>query len=79
MIKTSDAQVHVHCIANLRVSAFLYKYWKDMKGMDENQARKLMDSVWRPGGVWALGKKIKLIFLQYTGDFNIRLCGHSRR
>ncbi len=53
MIKTSDAQVHVHCIANLRVSAFLYKYWKDMKGMDENQARKLMDSVWRPGGVWA--------------------------
>jgi len=53
MAETHTAQLHVHCIANLRVTAFLYKYWKDLQGMDELQARQLMDSVWQPGGVWA--------------------------
>ena len=48
-----DTSVHVHCIANLRVTAFLYKYWRDIQGVEESDARKLMDSVWRPGGVWA--------------------------
>ena len=45
--------VHVHCIANLRVTAFLYKYWRDVQGASELDARKAMDTVWRPGGVWA--------------------------
>lgn len=45
--------VHVHCIANLRVTAFLYKYWSDVQGMNDEEARKIMDSVWQPGGVWA--------------------------
>lgn len=48
-----DGPVHVHCIANFRVTAFLYKYWRNVQGVDECQARKLMDTVWRPGGVWA--------------------------
>lgn len=39
--------VHVHCIANLRVTAFLYRWGR------VPEPRSLLDSVWRPGGVWA--------------------------
>ena len=53
MAETRATKVHVHCIANLRVTAFLYRYWRDVLLMDEEDARALMDSVWRPGGVWA--------------------------
>lgn len=49
----TDTKVHIHCIANLRVTAFLYKYHRDVCGIAESEARKPMDSVWRPGGVWA--------------------------
>ena len=45
--------VHVHCIANLRVSAFLYRYQRDRQGVADSQARAVMEGVWRPGGVWA--------------------------
>ena len=51
--KLGVAPVHVHCIANLRVTAFLYKYWRDVQGVSELDARKATDTVWRPGGVWA--------------------------
>lgn len=44
--------VHIHCIANLRVSAFLYRHDRDA-GDSETAARTRMESVWRPGGVWA--------------------------
>ena len=53
MGKVADARVHVHCIVNMRVSAFFYRYRRDMLGMDEAEARRAMDSIWRPGGVWA--------------------------
>ena len=45
--------VHVHCIANLRVSAFLYLYYRDHLAMPEAMARQQMESIWRPGGAWA--------------------------
>jgi protein tyrosine phosphatase (PTP) superfamily phosphohydrolase (DUF442 family) len=48
-----DARVHVHCIVNARVSAFLYLYRRDVLGMNEVQAREAMETIWRPGGVWA--------------------------
>jgi protein tyrosine phosphatase (PTP) superfamily phosphohydrolase (DUF442 family) len=44
--------VHVHCIANLRVSAFLYRYRRNAQ-QSESVARGEMESIWRPGGVWA--------------------------
>lgn len=53
MAKLEDKTTHVHCIANLRVTAFLYRYQRDVLGLPEDQARALMDTVWRPGGVWA--------------------------
>lgn len=54
VMRELDAHVvHVHCIANLRVSAFLYRYHCDDIAMPEPAARQKMESVWRPGGVWA--------------------------
>ena len=40
--------VHVHCIANMRVSAFLYRYHRDVKAMAEPEARALMKRIWSP-------------------------------
>ena len=53
MRKLDGKPVHVHCIANMRVSAFLYRWKLDVLGRDDIAARRLMDSVWQPGGVWA--------------------------
>ncbi len=53
MEECRGSTVHVHCIANMRVSAFLYRYHRERMGMPEREARAFMDQVWRPGGVWA--------------------------
>jgi len=43
----------VHCIANARVSAFFYRYRRDVLSMDETQARAEMEAVWQPNAIWA--------------------------
>jgi len=48
----SDSPVHVHCIANYRVSAFVYRYRRTILGMDEARARADLDRVWQPDPVW---------------------------
>lgn len=53
MERLKDVPVHVHCIANYRVSAFFYRYRRDVLGMDESQARADMEAIWRPEGAWA--------------------------
>lgn len=53
MAATGDAPVHVHCIVNARVTAFVYRWRRDALGLGDVEARAMMDSVWRPGGVWA--------------------------
>lgn len=40
--------VHVHCIMNWRVSAFLYRYHREELGMSEAHARALMERQWSP-------------------------------
>ena len=53
-MKAAEGQsVHVHCILNARVSAFVFRYVRDVCGSDSAAARTLMDSIWQPGGVWA--------------------------
>ncbi len=47
------APVHVHCIANYRVSAFLYRYRRDVLGVDPATARTDLDAIWTPDPVWA--------------------------
>lgn len=51
--------VHIHCIMNWRVSAFLYRYHRE-RGMDEGLARQLLLAQWDPaasddprGRAWA--------------------------
>ena len=53
MADIQNATVHVHCIVNARVTAFFYRYQRDVLGLPEQEARAVMDTVWRPGGVWA--------------------------
>jgi protein tyrosine phosphatase (PTP) superfamily phosphohydrolase (DUF442 family) len=53
MEQLKEVPVHVHCIANYRVSAFLYRYRREVLGTDEAQARADMEQVWLPKGVWA--------------------------
>jgi uncharacterized protein (TIGR01244 family) len=53
MARLEDVPVHVHCIANYRVSAFCFRYRRDVLGMDEAQARAEMEAIWQPDGVWA--------------------------
>ena len=50
---TAPDKVHVHCIFNWRVSAFFYRYYRDVLNTDEATARTTMDSIWQPEGVWA--------------------------
>ncbi len=49
---TGTDTVHVHCILNYRVSAFFYRYRRDVLGMNEAEARAHMDEIWQPEGVW---------------------------
>ena len=53
MGEIGNQPVHVHCIMNFRVTAFLYRYQREELGVDGAEARARMESVWRPGGVWA--------------------------
>lgn len=52
MAELADVPVHVHCIANYRVSAFLYRYRRE-QGLSEAEARADMEAVWQPTGPWA--------------------------
>lgn len=47
-LEAAEGPVHVHCIANWRVSAFFYRYHRDACGMPEAEARALMERQWSP-------------------------------
>jgi protein tyrosine phosphatase (PTP) superfamily phosphohydrolase (DUF442 family) len=47
-----NTKTWVHCAANMRVSAFLYRYRRDILGMPDAEARKIMDTIWEPFGEW---------------------------
>ena len=53
MDELANVPVHVHCIANYRVSAFFYRYRRDVLGWDDAKARAEMEAIWHPEGVWA--------------------------
>ena len=48
-----EAPVHVHCIVNARVSAFVYRYRRDVLGIEEHLARADLEQIWQPEGIWA--------------------------
>ncbi len=52
MDTSRDAPVHVHCIANYRVSAFFFRYRRDVLGMDAGRALTDLDALWTPNEIW---------------------------
>lgn len=42
----------IHCAANMRVSAFVYRYRCQYLGHQEGQAQVELDAIWQPLGVW---------------------------
>ena len=46
--EATTGPVHVHCIANWRVSAFFYRYNREARGLPEAEARAIMARQWDP-------------------------------
>ena len=47
-----NKKVHVHCAANMRVTAFLGLYYLIRQGKSKDEAFAPMKSIWEPDGVW---------------------------
>ncbi len=45
-------RIFLHCAANARVSAFVYLYRMSRLGVDPAEAKKDLDKLWEPKGVW---------------------------
>ncbi|MBC8137780.1 MAG: protein tyrosine phosphatase family protein [Fibrella sp.] len=45
-------KLFVHCIANMRVSAFMYLYRSLREGIPEPEARADMHRIWTPNPLW---------------------------
>lgn len=45
-------KVWVHCVLNMRASAFVYLYRLINLGVPEEEARAPMDEVWEPDEIW---------------------------
>jgi protein tyrosine phosphatase (PTP) superfamily phosphohydrolase (DUF442 family) len=52
MDATQDKKRFVHCIANMRVSAFLFLYRVLRQGMPSEAARATMAQIWEPNPIW---------------------------
>lgn len=52
MEANTDKKVFVHCIANKRVSAFIYLYYRLHKQMSEEDAKKELYKIWVPNEIW---------------------------
>lgn len=47
-----NEKIWVHCAANMRVSAFVYRYRRDVLKEDAAKAKLDMDKIWLPFGEW---------------------------
>ena len=52
MQQFSERKIWIHCAANMRVSAFIYKYRRDVLGENETMASKDLHKIWQPYGPW---------------------------
>ena len=52
MDATQDKKRFVHCIANMRVSAFMFLYRVLRQGMPMEEARATMSQIWQPNPIW---------------------------
>ncbi|MEH6559460.1 MAG: protein tyrosine phosphatase family protein [Oceanicoccus sp.] len=49
---TTNEKVWVHCAANMRASAFIYRYRCSVMKEEESTARQDIEKIWQPFGVW---------------------------
>ena len=47
-----DSKIWVHCAANMRVSAFTYRYRVTQMNESESDAATDLEKIWAPTGVW---------------------------
>ncbi|MCH2159908.1 MULTISPECIES: protein tyrosine phosphatase family protein [unclassified Oleiphilus] len=52
MQELDGQKVWVHCAANMRVSAFMYRYRTQVLKLDMVEARQDLEKIWEPLGVW---------------------------
>jgi len=52
MSEIAPAPVLVHCAANMRVSAFMYRYRRDVLQEDPEALKRDLHQIWEPFGVW---------------------------
>ena len=52
MERVGPEPVWVHCAANMRVSAFVYRYRRDVLGEDPRALEGDLHRIWEPFGVW---------------------------
>ena len=45
-------KVWIHCAANMRVSAFLFRYGPEKKGVDRLSAKHDLNRIWGPFDYW---------------------------
>ena len=48
-----DKKIWIHCAANMRVSAFVYKYRKEVLKMEHTNIVKDLHTLWNPNNVWS--------------------------
>jgi len=51
--QSPQQKIYVHCAANMRVSAFVYRYRTQVLQEDAAVARLDLQRMWKPFGVWA--------------------------
>ena len=46
-------KVWVHCAANMRVSAFVFKYRRDVLGLSQKNIERDLKAIWIPNKAWS--------------------------
>ena len=54
MESNKNKKIHVHCAANMRVTAFLGLYFLIREEKSNEEAFKPMGQIWKPDSVWSL-------------------------
>ena len=47
-------KIWVHCAANMRVSAFVFKYRRDVLGLSPKNIEEDLEAIWVPNKTWSL-------------------------
>ena len=46
-------KIWVHCAANMRVSAFVFKYRRDVLGLSQKNIEEDLEAIWVPNKTWS--------------------------